>query len=99
LLLDEAGLSADDLDQFIIAGSFGAYIDVGSAIAIGLLPDLPRQRFAQIGNAAGLGVRQMVASATVRRRADELARTARYVELSSRQDFQKVFLQHIGFKK
>ncbi|MBU1362453.1 MAG: DUF4445 domain-containing protein [Gammaproteobacteria bacterium] len=99
LLLDEAGLSADDLDQFIIAGAFGAYIDVASAIAIGLLPDLPRQRFSQIGNAAGLGVRQMLASATVRRRADELARSARYVELSSRQDFQKVFLQHIGFKK
>jgi len=99
LLLDEAGLTADDLDQFIIAGAFGAYIDVASAITIGLLPELPRQRFAQIGNAAGLGVRQMLASATVRRRADELARSARYVELSSRQDFQKVFLQHIGFKK
>lgn len=99
LLLDEAGLTANNLDQFIIAGSFGAYIDVASAIAIGLLPDLPRQRFSQIGNAAGLGVRQMLASATVRRRADELARSARYVELSSRQDFQKVFLQHIGFKK
>jgi len=99
LLLDEAGLTADDLDQFIIAGAFGAYIDVGSAIAIGLLPDLPRQRYAQIGNAAGLGVRQMLASASVRRRADALARSARYVELSARQDFQKVFLQHIGFNK
>jgi uncharacterized 2Fe-2S/4Fe-4S cluster protein (DUF4445 family) len=99
LLLDEAGIDAGRLERFVIAGSFGAYIDVGSAVAIGLLPDLPRERFVQVGNAAGLGVRQLLASTAARRRAGELADTCRYVELSSRGDFQKVFLHHIGFHK
>ncbi|MCC7461558.1 MAG: DUF4445 domain-containing protein [Gammaproteobacteria bacterium] len=97
LLLDQAGLSEHDIDRFIIAGAFGAYIDVESGIATGLFPDLPRERFEQVGNAAGLGVRRMLASRKARARAAELASMAQYVELSSRADFQRRFLQHIGF--
>jgi uncharacterized 2Fe-2S/4Fe-4S cluster protein (DUF4445 family) len=99
LLLDEAGVAEADIERFIIAGSFGAYIDLESGIAIGLFPDLPRARFAQVGNAAGVGVRRMLASTQARQRARELADTCRYMELSCRSDFQKVFLRHIGFQK
>ena len=97
LLADEAGIEENAIDRFVIAGAFGAYIDVDSAIAIGLLPALPRDRFVQVGNAAGLGVQQMLASRARRERAAELARLCRYVELSARTDFQKTFLRHIGF--
>lgn len=96
LLLDEAGASAAAIERFVIAGAFGAYIDVASGIDIGLFPDLPRERFRQVGNAAGAGVRRLLASTAARARARELARVCRYTELSSRGDFQKVFLGHIG---
>lgn len=99
LLLSDAGLVEGDIGQFIIAGAFGAYIDVKSGIAIGLFPDLPEERFCQVGNAAGIGVRQMVASARARARASQLAAHSRYVELSTRKDFQKSFMRHIGFSK
>ncbi len=99
LLLDEAGLAAGAIERFIIAGSFGAYIDVASGVAIGLFPPLPAERFVQVGNAAGLGIRRMLASTAARRRARELARGCRYIELGSRSGFQKVFLHHIGFRK
>ncbi len=99
LLLDEAGVGETQIERFIIAGSFGAYIDLASGIAIGLFPDLPRQRYSQVGNAAGVGVRQMLASCAARTRAKELAELCEYMELSSRKDFQKVFLHHIGFQK
>jgi len=99
LLLDEAGIGGSDVRRFIIAGSFGAYIDVGSGIATGLFPPLPRERFLQVGNAAGVGVRQMLASGKARGRAAELAEACRYMELSSRADFQNTFLHHIGFPK
>jgi uncharacterized 2Fe-2S/4Fe-4S cluster protein (DUF4445 family) len=99
LLLDEAGLTDMAIERFVIAGSFGAYIDVESGIAIGLFPDLPRERFQQVGNAAGVGIRRMLASTAARARAKELAETCRYMELSSRSDFQKIFLRHIGFQK
>jgi uncharacterized 2Fe-2S/4Fe-4S cluster protein (DUF4445 family) len=97
LLLRKAVLHEGDIEHFIIAGAFGAYIDVQSGIAIGLFPDLPGARFEQVGNAAGVGVRQMLASRQARERASELAAACHYVELSSILEFQKVFLQHIGF--
>lgn len=97
LLLDEAGLPAGSIECCVIAGAFGAYIDVASGIEIGMLPDLPRERYLQVGNAAGLGVRMMLASRQARRRAAELAASCRYLELSTRGDFQKVFLNNIGF--
>jgi uncharacterized 2Fe-2S/4Fe-4S cluster protein (DUF4445 family) len=97
LLLRQAGLGAADLDRFIIAGAFGSYIHLASGIAIGLFPDLPAERFEQVGNAAGLGVCRMLASRRDMQRARELAALAEFVELSSIKDFQKTFLTNIGF--
>lgn len=99
LLLDEAGLDPGQLERFIIAGAFGAYIDIESGIAIGLFPDLPRERYEQVGNAAGVGVRMLLSSGGARARAAELAARSRYIELSSRGDFQKRFLHNIGFPR
>lgn len=98
LLLAQAGLAETDLSHVIIAGAFGAYIDVSGAIAIGLLPDLPLDRFEQVGNAAGVGVRLMVASRGAREQARAIARECRYVELSTNPNFQKAFLFNIGFR-
>jgi uncharacterized 2Fe-2S/4Fe-4S cluster protein (DUF4445 family) len=97
LLLAEAGLTPEAIGCCIIAGAFGAYIDVASAVEIGMLPDLPRERYLQVGNAAGLGARMMLASLGARHRAAELAAGCRYLELSTRSDFQKSFLDNIGF--
>jgi uncharacterized 2Fe-2S/4Fe-4S cluster protein (DUF4445 family) len=99
LLLRENGLEEDAIALAVIAGAFGSYIDVGNAVAIGLLPDLPLDRFKQVGNAAGAGVRQMLASRQARARARALAAACRYLELSTRDDFQKAFLHNIGFRK
>ena len=98
LLLRDRGLAEDDIARVVIAGAFGAYIDVASAIAIGLLPALPLDRFSQVGNAAGVGVRRLLASRETRAQARMLALQCRYVELSTRGDFQKSFLHNIGFK-
>jgi uncharacterized 2Fe-2S/4Fe-4S cluster protein (DUF4445 family) len=98
LLLHDRELREYDIGLVVIAGAFGSYINVGSAIAIGLLPALPLDRFKQVGNAAGVGVRQMLASRQMRARARELAQRCRYVELSTRGNFQKTFLHNIGFK-
>ncbi len=97
MLLVLAGLEESDIERFIIAGAFGAYIDVDSGVATGLFPDLPRQRFFQVGNAAGVGVRRMLASKQARARAEMLAQGCRYIELSTMAEFQKCFLQRIGF--
>ncbi|HBI15737.1 MAG TPA: ferredoxin [Desulfobulbaceae bacterium] len=54
-LLGSVGLGFGDLDQVILAGNFGAFIDLERAICIGLLPDLDRDRFYYLGNASMLG--------------------------------------------
>ncbi len=97
LLLELAGVAEQDVDRFVLAGAFGQYVDVASAIAIGLLPPLPLERFAQVGNAAGVGVARMLASTAERARAKEIAARCRYVELSTHPQFQMRFMKNIGF--
>jgi uncharacterized 2Fe-2S/4Fe-4S cluster protein (DUF4445 family) len=97
VLLALAGLNHKAIERFIIAGAFGSYIKVASGITIGLFPDLPAERFVQVGNAAGLGVQRALASTRDRDRARDLAIRARYVELSSAADFHKTFVRRIGF--
>ena len=54
-LLESVGIGFADLDRIILAGNFGAHIDLERAIAIGLLPDIDRDRFHYLGNASMLG--------------------------------------------
>jgi uncharacterized 2Fe-2S/4Fe-4S cluster protein (DUF4445 family) len=97
LLLELAAVAEQDVDRFVLAGAFGRYVDVANAIAIGLLPPLPLERFAQVGNAAGVGVARMLASTAERARAMEIAARCRYVELNTHPQFQRRFVGNIGF--
>ncbi len=88
-----AGLAETDIQQVIIAGAFGTFIDLGSAVAIGMLPGLPLERFHQVGNAAGTGARMLLISLSQRAKAAELARRAGYIELASVPNFQRMFAE------
>ena len=93
ILLNSKGLSEGDIDEVIIAGAFGTYIDVGSAITIGMLPDIPHDRFRQVGNAAGRGATLALVSNAKRREAHAMARKVGYIELASSPDFMNIFTQ------
>ena len=54
-LLDNVGLKLQDIEQVILAGAFGNFINLENSIAIGLLPDLPRERFQFVGNGSLMG--------------------------------------------
>lgn len=97
VLLQEAGLDHRQIDQIVIAGAFGSYLDVRSAIRVGLFPPLPPSRFRQIGNAAGTGARQMLLSGERRRIAEETAQTIGYVELTSHPAFSGCFTRELAF--
>jgi uncharacterized 2Fe-2S/4Fe-4S cluster protein (DUF4445 family) len=56
-LLQSVGLTVGNLEQVVIAGAFGSFIDLERAITIGLLPELPLERFLFIGNGSLLGAR------------------------------------------
>ncbi|MBN1284806.1 MAG: DUF4445 domain-containing protein [Anaerolineae bacterium] len=95
ILLEEAGLTEDDIESFIIAGAFGSYIDVDSAVAIGMFPPLPRDRYKQVGNAAGMGARQCLVSRSERARGEAIARRVRYLELTNDPRFTDRFSQAV----
>ncbi len=94
-LLESANMQADDIQHFIIAGAFGTYINVRSAIEIGMFPSLPLERFSQVGNAAGAGARQMLLSLKQRSVAEEIARRVKYVELSTYPNFTNIFARSL----
>jgi uncharacterized 2Fe-2S/4Fe-4S cluster protein (DUF4445 family) len=80
ILLDETGLHSSDLDLFIVAGAFGTYLDLRSAVYIGMFPPLPLEKFRQVGNSAGVGAKQMLVSLEKRQGAEKLANKVGYVE-------------------
>ncbi|WP_206811921.1 ASKHA domain-containing protein [Paradesulfitobacterium ferrireducens] len=98
ILLKEAGLRANDLDQVLLAGAFGSYIDKRSALALGLLPPVAPDKIISVGNAAGAGAKLALLSRHLRAEAEDLARRVTHVELSTRQDFQEFFMKAIGFQ-
>jgi len=97
ILLAEAGLSSQDLQRVFIAGAFGTYLDLGNAVRVGMFPDLPLERFRQVGNAAGAGARQMLLSRARRSLADQIRLRVEYVELTTHAGFTDAFMKAISF--
>ena len=97
LLLEHAGLSVDDLDEFCIAGGFGSYIDKANAMRLGLIPELPQEKLNFIGNGALVGARLALLSRTLRRRGDQVARQSEHLQLADTPDFQMRFSEAMLF--
>jgi uncharacterized 2Fe-2S/4Fe-4S cluster protein (DUF4445 family) len=91
VLLSEAGLEADQLERVIVAGAFGTYLDVDSAQAVGMFPPLSRERFKQVGNAAGIGAKLSLVSRRCRSTAQEIAQRMEYVELTTHPRFVQIY--------
>jgi uncharacterized 2Fe-2S/4Fe-4S cluster protein (DUF4445 family) len=97
VLLEEAGLTAADVQQVLLAGSFGSYLSPASAIKLGLVPKLPAVRVVSAGNVAGEGAKMALLSVRERAAALALLEEVRYVELSDRADFNDAFVEQLRF--
>ncbi len=95
ILLQHAGVTEIDIDEVVIAGAFGTYLNVQSAIDIGMLPRVERRRCRQVGNAAGAGARMALHSMAQRDRAVRLARQVEYIELSAEKGFSSAFVKSL----
>ena len=87
----------DDIAELMLAGGFGNYVSIESAIRIRLLPPLPPDKITYVGNAAHLGAELALLSETERSRACEIARRIEHVALATRQEFQDLFVDACGF--
>jgi uncharacterized 2Fe-2S/4Fe-4S cluster protein (DUF4445 family) len=82
LMLRSVGLGFEDVTRVHVAGAFGRYLDLERSIRIGLLPDVPRDRFVYLGNAALAGAHALLTGARARDKVGELADRMTYLELN-----------------
>ena len=91
ILLDATDTAPEEVREVIIAGAFGSFINVQSALDMGLLPPLPNAQYKQVGNAAIVGARWALLSRQVRQRAQEIVAQTNYLELTTYPKFNRRF--------
>src|SRR5579859_1706535 len=97
VMLRELGVTAGELAEIYLAGSFGSYINPQSARIIGLVPPVPVERIVAVGNAAGEGAKIALLSFREREVARAIPRQVEYHELSGRTDFNDAFVSVLQF--
>jgi uncharacterized 2Fe-2S/4Fe-4S cluster protein (DUF4445 family) len=97
LLSAELGIDPADVQQVLLAGSFGSYLSPAAAVRIGLVPGIPVVRIVSAGNVAGEGAKMALLSVRERAAAKALVEEVRYVELSDREDFNDRFIDQLAF--
>ncbi|MBI2529016.1 MAG: DUF4445 domain-containing protein [Candidatus Rokubacteria bacterium] len=94
-----AGIAPDQVSELMLAGGFGNYLSIRSALRIGLIPQMPEPRIRYVGNAAALGAQLALMSETERARAETIARRIEHVSLAAHPDFQDVFVDCMNFPR
>jgi uncharacterized 2Fe-2S/4Fe-4S cluster protein (DUF4445 family) len=97
LLVEELGIDETEIQQVMLAGSFGSYLSPASAVRIGLVPRLSLPRVVSAGNVAGEGAKMALLSLPERHAAAAMLDEVEYVELSDRADFNERFVEQLAF--
>ena len=93
------GVPDEALTDLMLAGGFGNYLSIRSAVRIGLIPPLALERIRYVGNAAALGAQLALVSEAERARAERLARSIEHLSLATHPDFQDLFVEAMNFPK
>ena len=91
VMSDRVGVPLEAVEQVLIGGSFGKYINVEKAVQIGLLPDMEWDRFQFLGNTAVRGAYQALLDREARARIKDIAARMTYIELSADNTFYEAF--------
>jgi uncharacterized 2Fe-2S/4Fe-4S cluster protein (DUF4445 family) len=91
VLADRVGVPVDAVERVLIGGSFGKYINVEKAVGIGLLPDMPWERFDFLGNTSIRGAHLALLDREARAAVADIAGAMTYIELSADNSFYEAF--------
>ncbi len=97
MLQHVAGVPDARVAELMLAGGFGNYVSIASALRIGLIPPLPAERIRYVGNAAALGAQLCLVSETERQRAERVAARIEHVSLAAHPDFERIFVDAMNF--
>jgi uncharacterized 2Fe-2S/4Fe-4S cluster protein (DUF4445 family) len=92
ILLKEMGQDFEQVSRFLIAGGLGNYLNIENAIVIGLLPDIPYDRFKYLGNSSVIGAHLALLSSRLREEGERIARNMTNVELSVSPGFMEEYM-------
>jgi len=99
MLLHVAAVPLERVEELLLAGGFGNYLSILSAIRIGLIPALPVGRVRYVGNAASLGAQLCLLSEAERARAETIASRIEHVSLAAHPDFEQIFVDCMNFPR
>ncbi|MBN2610547.1 MAG: DUF4445 domain-containing protein [Bacteroidales bacterium] len=99
ILINHAGLSFNEIDALYLAGGFGNYLNISSAIQIGLLPSELKDRIYPVGNSAGIGSLQYLRSKKFGSKINKVIENSSYIELSDIDEFNMQFALNMNFLK
>lgn len=99
ILMKELNVEIDAIDEVLIAGAFGSYLNKYNALRIGLIPNIAPEKIKFVGNAASMGAKKFLLSKNARREAEEIINSTKYIELSMRMDFQEIFTEKMFFEQ
>lgn len=97
VMMEQRGITVDEIDEILLAGAFGSNIDIESAITVGLIPKVEKEKVHFIFNSSGLGACMALASAEFYLETERTMRKMKYLELSTLPDFQKRFIRSMLF--
>ncbi|MFH2069141.1 MAG: ASKHA domain-containing protein [Candidatus Omnitrophota bacterium] len=96
-LLAKIPISLAELDEILLAGAFGSYIDPETALRLGLLPPVPLEKIRFVGNTALTGSKMMLLSQDMKDEAENIPVVCRYVELFHEKGFMDLFVENLSF--
>lgn len=97
ILCEKQGIALEDIQEVVLAGAFGNYMDPHNACVIGLIPKELDGRITMVGNAAGAGAKMALLSKNEFRRASDISKVVEYIELGAHKAFNSVFAHNTRF--
>lgn len=91
ILLEQVGMDFSTVQQMIITGGFGQFLDIEKAVTIGLLPDIAREKFHYMGNSSIAGAYMALLSNTFRQQASAISNAMTYLDFSTHTKFMEEF--------
>ncbi|MDQ1328566.1 MAG: hypothetical protein QG641_1851 [Candidatus Poribacteria bacterium] len=91
VMMQKMGMTWDDIERIYIGGAFGNYLNIEKSVFIGLIPDLPIEKYQFIGNSSITGTKMTLLSNIALAKAEEIAKKMTYIELSADNTFMEQF--------
>jgi uncharacterized 2Fe-2S/4Fe-4S cluster protein (DUF4445 family) len=96
-IMKKFGVDLDSIKGIVLSGAFGNYIDIGNAVKIGLLPNIPIEKIKSIGNGAGNGVQMFMCDTKMRSKCDKLVENSEHYELATDEVFMHEYIKNMNF--